>query len=233
MIAVDSLQPSVYETLTGAHPGMLPRVLKNLEAVRRIYADTTEVLGDVHVLRLAINMTICSLNVTEIADIKALAGSDIYFICNPLARQGNAVGNWGSLVRTQDEPEHFAVLAARNSESGGPLTLNAEGLCGYSISGIGVGPYGHYMTCAYTSRTNGLLGTIWERTLKHAFEFKVQSEGDHYRADGTVPCLVRAKSFDRYLATLSSHGQDSRTIVEPTATTAISPATQLITIQAN
>lgn len=218
VIAVDSLNPSVYGTLTGTPSGMLPRVLKNLDSVRRVYAGTAEALGDVHVLRLAINMTICSLNITEIANLKALAGNDFYFICNPLAHQGNAIGNWARLVSDGGQPPKFGVLAAQNSESGGPLTLNSEGLCGYSIGGIGVGPYGDYMTCAYTTRSNGLLGTIRDQSLKEAFEYKVHRETDHYKQNGTSPCLVRASSFDGYLSELNDelNGPIEKQLIEKT-----------------
>jgi len=204
VIALDSLRPDVYRFLTGTRGDMLSLVLRNLANLRRIYADTVEERDGLRIVRLALNMTVCSRNKGEIEEIKAFAGDDMYFVCNPLARHGNAVGNWAALIDSEEDFAEHQRLVQHYSESGGPLTLDRMGVCGYSINGIGIGPFGHYMTCAYTSKTNGLLGTIRDRSLREAYEFKNAVERQHYAHYGRVPCLVRAASFESFLTTLAS-----------------------------
>jgi len=202
VIALDSLKPGVYQYLSGTKPDMLSVVLKNVENLRKVYAKSIKEADGLQVLRLALNMTVCSKNKEEIEEIKAFAAEDMYFICNPMARHGNAVGNWLSLIDNEKEYVEHQRLASKNSQSGGPLTLNNIGVCGYSLNGIGIGPYGHYMTCAYTYKTNGLLGTIRDHSLKDAYEFKTRVERQSYAIHGRVPCLVRATWFDSFLKTL-------------------------------
>ncbi|MCX6580142.1 MAG: radical SAM protein [Candidatus Aminicenantes bacterium] len=202
VIALDSLNPQVYNMLTNNKGDALSQVLKNLENIRRVYTDTVEYKNDLKIVRLALNMTVCSRNMSEIEDIKKIAGDDIYFVCNPLARSGNAVANWKKLVESEADFEDFQKLARKYSESGGPLTLNSSGFCGYSLNGIGIGPFGHYMTCAYTTETNGLLGTIRDRNLQDAYKLKTNHERKHYELHGQIPCLVRDLSFKDFLNSL-------------------------------
>jgi MoaA/NifB/PqqE/SkfB family radical SAM enzyme len=207
VIAIDSLKPSVYSTVTGTGPNMLEVVLRNLGRLREIFSSTVEELEGQRLVRLALNMTVSSINWDEIEEIKAFAGDDFYFVCNPLARQGNAVGHWPVLMTGDSrELELVQELVQKYSESGGPLTFDGRGLCGYSVNGIGIGPYGHYMTCAYTTRTNGLLGTIRERSLGAAYAIKNAKELSHYQVFGQMPCLVRSASFESFADGLSEHG---------------------------
>ena len=204
VIALDSLKPDIHRLLSGSRVDMLPLVLNNLADLRQLYANTVEEIDGTRILRLALNMTLCSRNQQEIEAIKAYASDDMYFVCNPLARQGNAEGNWSGLIDSEEDFIEQQRLVREFSESGGPLTLDKIGLCGYSMNGIGIGPYGHYMTCAYTSKTNGLLGTIRDRTLHDAYAFKTAFEREHYSSFGNAPCLVRADSFNEFLISLES-----------------------------
>jgi len=204
VIALDSLVPALHKCLMGTKTELLPLVLKNLTNLRRLYAGTIEDKEGLQILRLALNMTMNSPNKGEVEAIKAYAGTDMYFICNPLNRIGNAEGNWSKLIESEQDFALQQELARKHSESGGPLTLDKIGVCGYSINGIGIGAYGHYMTCAYTMRSNGLLGTIRDRSLKEVYELKSRLEREHYAKNGIVPCLVRASSFHVFLETLSA-----------------------------
>jgi len=204
VFALDSLKPDVYRLLMGTKGDALPLVLRNLTNLRRVYAGSVEERDGLRVVRLALNMIVNSRNKGEITAIKAFAGDDMYFVCNRLARHGNAEGNWKALIDSEQDFAEQPSLVREFSESGGPLTLDRAGLCGYSINGIGIGPYGHYMTCAYTWKTNGLLGTICDRALREAYEFKTAIEREHYAKHGRVPCLVRAASFDSFLGTLAA-----------------------------
>lgn len=227
VIALDSLDPEVYGLLMGIKRDGLSLVLRNLGNLRRLYTETAEERDGLRILRLALNMTVCSRNKTEAAQIKAFAGEDMYFVCNPLAREGNAEGNWSALIDNEQDFAEQQRIAREFSESGGPLTLGRGGMCGYSINGIGIGPYGDYMTCAYTWKTNGLLGTIRERSLREAYEFKNAVERDHYARTGAAPCLVRAATFDFFLANLAVAQRKERTrfVVAPwTAETDCAPA---------
>lgn len=212
VIALDSLKPDVYRLVTGTKGDVLALVIRNLENLRRVYADTIEEREGLRILRLALNMTICSRNKGEIADVKAFAGDDMYFVCNPLARQGNAEGYWRVLIDSEDDFAEQQRLVRAYSESGGPLTLDRVGLCGYSVNGIGIGPYGDYMTCAYTWKTNGLLGNVRNRSLQEAYEFKRAVERTHYAQNGAAPCLIRASSFDAYLGRLKASGRSEETV---------------------
>jgi MoaA/NifB/PqqE/SkfB family radical SAM enzyme len=202
VIALDSLRADVYERLTVCRPGMFVQVLRNLDNLRRIYADTVKQQGGLRIVRLALNMTVCSRNKDEVEAIKEYTGEDMYFVCNPLARWGNAAGNWNLLVDSDEDFAEHEEKIRRYSESGGPLMLDRAGVCGYSINGIGIGPFGHYMTCAYTVQTNGLLGTIHDKSLKEAYEYKAAVEREYYKKHERVPCLVRAEFFRSFVETL-------------------------------
>jgi hypothetical protein len=203
VLALDSLKSDVYRLLMGTKGDALPLVLRNLQNLRRAYADTIEERDGLRIVRLALNMTVTSRNKAEMADLKAFAGDDMYFVCNPLARHGNAEGNWKAMIDSEEDFAEQQRLVREFSESGGPLTLDRAGLCGYSINGIGIGPYGHYMTCDYTWKTNGLLGTIRDRSLRETYECKNRVEREHYTQQGQVPCLVRAGSFETFLDRLA------------------------------
>jgi MoaA/NifB/PqqE/SkfB family radical SAM enzyme len=203
VVALDSLEPEVHRLLAGKRKQVLPTVLHNLEHLRWIYADAVEEHDELRVLRLALNMTVCSRNQNEVEAIKAFAGDDMYFVCNPLAPWGNAAGNWSGLIDSEADYVEQQRLVRLHSESGGPLMLDRAGCCGYSANGICVGPQGQYMTCAYTKATDGLLGTVRDRFLYQAFALKYRLELEHYRKHGPVPCLVRDKSFPMFLQSLS------------------------------
>ena len=202
VLSLDSLQNKRYDYLTGTK-NQLQQVLANIQILREIYRGRIETLDDLTVLSTAINTTVSSVNNDEVHAIKEFCAEDIYFICNPLARLGNAVDNWEGLVNPMSKIEDYAPLIRSMSESGGPLTLDSAGLCGYSSNGVAIGPYGHYMTCAYTQLTNDLLGNIKETPLKKAFEYKNAREQEHYKKHGTAPCLVRMPSFQEYLQNLA------------------------------
>ena len=201
VIALDSLDDKTYDFLTGTK-NMLPLVLKNISQLRKLYRKAVEYKEDMKIVRLAVNATITSQNKHEISKIKEYCEDDIYFVCNPLARHGNAVGNWNQLIESEEDFELQRQMIPNLSESGGPLTLDKVGLCGYSVNGIGIGSYGDFMTCAYTSKTNGLLGNIRDISIADAYHRKFSFESEHYKNIGHLPCLVRDKSFDQYIETL-------------------------------
>ena len=60
------------------------------------------------------------------------------------------------------------------------------------------------MTCAYTSKTSGLLGNIKYMTLEEAFIRKYRLEGEFYTKFGNSPCLIRNNYFKIYLDTLEN-----------------------------
>jgi len=203
VVSLDSLNPATYDYLTRTS-GMLPDVLGNLENLRDAYRGTKETCGDMEVLRLAVNTTINSHNLNEAQKIKERFRDDFYFICNPLAKSGNAKRRWNELVSDKKDYQKQQELARDLSESGGPLTLGADGLCGYSRWGISVSTSGYYMTCAYTSKTNGLLGHVASENLGEAFERKHGFEGQHYERYGNAPCLMRMPSFGEYVWALKN-----------------------------
>jgi MoaA/NifB/PqqE/SkfB family radical SAM enzyme len=202
VIALDSLRPDIHQILAGTKYPTLPRVLNNLSRLRKIYADTVEEYGDLRVVRLAINMTLCGRNRNEIQAIKSLADNDMYFVCNPMASWGNSGDNWLNLMGPDADPSEYQRLISEYSESGGPLTLDSMGVCGYSHNGIAVSPSGQFMPCAYTNETDGLLGTIHNRSLSEAFTLKQQVERAHYQKYGPSPCLVRSEAFCEFVQAL-------------------------------
>jgi MoaA/NifB/PqqE/SkfB family radical SAM enzyme len=203
VISFDSFSPQLYLELTGnTDKNIFDRVIKNINLAREIYAKQIESKDDYKILRLAINATVSSLNKNEIANIKEFCADDIYFICNPLAKLGNAIGNWNEMLRSEEDYKEIKDIIKKLSETTGPLTLGSNGLCGYSINGISVSPSGNYMTCAYTSLTDGLLGNFADKSLREAYDYKQKQEQAFYNAYGHCPCLVRAPEFDRYLGKL-------------------------------
>lgn len=204
VISVDSLRAHVYEALTNTH-GMLPKVMENIGYARRLFSDSVESAGSTKIVRLAIVTTITSLNETEVEEIKKFCGGDIYFISNPLAREGNAIANWDMLVSDEEGRSRHANLARRLSESGGPLTFGKRNICEYSGSGLAIGPSGHYMTCAYTPKTDGLLGNVNDTSLADAFGFKNRIEMEFYEKYGPRPCLVRDPHFPEYIRNLAAN----------------------------
>jgi len=199
VIAFDSLDELKYNQLTRTK-NQFKKVLQNVNRVidwfERPYFES-----GLEVYSVAINTTVSSINAGEVEQIKAYWGDKVYFICNPLARLGNARTHWTDLeVDEKQEDNH--ELIERLSESGGPLTLGIDGLCGYSAYGVAVSPSGDYITCAYTNQTNGLLGNISGMSLRDAFENKHQLEMEYYGRFGVQPCLVRSDSFLKYIEEL-------------------------------
>lgn len=206
VIAFDSLKPDEYDRLTGTK-GQYERAVRNIKGVIAAYKDAVYVQDNLRVLSVAINTTVTSGNEDEIEHIKKFWGDDVYFICNPLARFGNAVVNWKRLIKDDESIQGQKRLIEQLSESGGPLTLGSDGLCGYSEWGISIGPSGDYMTCAYTRETNGLLGNVKTLSLKNAFDHKHARESEHYKTQGKMPCLIRDPSFTSYVAHLKSENK--------------------------
>jgi len=201
IISLDSLEPQKYDLLTGTK-NQLEQVLTNINWIREIYKDAIIKKDDLTIISFAINTTVSRINQNEIANIKELCKDDIYFICNPLAKLGSAAQTWETLMKNETDSDKYTHLAEQMSEAGGPLTLGTNGLCNYSSNGIAVSPYGHYMTCAYTSLTNDLLGTVKNKSLKEAYLYKHKMEKTNYATNGPAKCLVRANSFQKYLSLL-------------------------------
>ncbi len=200
VFALDSIVPSKYDSLT-CTKGLLPKVLQNIKNAIKVYGEPL-FLQDLKVYNVAVNVTVSNANEGEVKKIKDLWQEKVYFICNPLAKLGNADTYWQTFGNDETSMKRQAKLIEELSETGGPLTLGSDGLCGYSRWGISVSPTGDYMTCAYTNLTNGLLGNARSLNLKEAFTKKQAIESTHYAQHGNSPCLVRAKSFSEYLKVL-------------------------------
>ena len=104
---------------------------------------------ELEIYSIAINTTVSNMNEDEVEHIKELFGERVYFICNPLAKLGNASTYWKMFGNDEVSVTRHQEMIQRLSETGGPLTLGSDGLCGYSAWGISVSPSGEYMTCAY------------------------------------------------------------------------------------
>jgi len=205
VISIDTLCSELYLELTGnKDKNIFQQVLKNINQAREIYSRFIETKDGYQIVRLAFVTTVSSLNKDEIEKIKAFCGDDIYFICNPLAKLGNAISNWDEMMRSDDDDKEIEKIIKQMSETTGPLTLGSNGLCGYSINGISVSPAGNYMTCAYTSLTDGLFGSVVNKSLREAFNYKQKQEQFFYNTNGTCPCLVRSPGFNKYLECLKN-----------------------------
>ena len=139
------------------------------------------------------------LNATESEQIKKYFNDKVYFIANPLANLGNAKSHWEKINSNNN---NYSDLIKKVSESGGPLTLGTDGLCGYSAYGLAVSPNGDIMTCAYTDQTNGLLGNINYISLEDAFTNKHNIEMSHYKKFGNSSCLIRSNNFNKYIQSI-------------------------------
>jgi len=201
IFSFDTLDEEKYDKLSGTK-GNLKKVVANIQNAIKEYAELTVEEKGMKVYNLAVNTTVSHLNENEVEKIKSFFGKGIYFVCNPIVRLGNAEGNWGEFEPSDDSILRQKKLIQKLSDTGGPLTLGADGFCGYSRWGIGISPSGEYMTCAYTTATNKFLGNIRTKTLKEAFEFKHKIEGRHYAKFGVAPCLVRMTSFAKYVEEL-------------------------------
>lgn len=203
VISLDSLNTDRYNLLTGTK-NQLKYALRNIQTLRELYKDTIITKEGIIILSIALNTTVSGINHDELPDIRRFCSDDIYFICNPLAPLGNAIVNWDVLMH-RESINNYSELIKIMSESGGPLTLGSNGLCGYSEWGIAVNPSGEFMACPYTTQTNGLLGNIKTTSLEKAFKSKHELESKHFQRYGASPCLVRADSFDIYLDELKRH----------------------------
>jgi hypothetical protein len=61
------------------------------------------------------------------------------------------------------------------------------------------------MTCGYTTKTNGLLGNIYDTSLADAYKRKYTFESVHYKKFGNHPCLIRNIHFDEYLEEINTN----------------------------
>lgn len=194
----DSLIEESYNSLTGTK-GNLSKVMKNHKLINKIYGKP-KIKDNLQIHNIAIITTLSEINKNEISKLKNYAKNlGFYFVCNSLAKTDT--NNFELLNKNFNKEEHEQIIN-KFSESGGPLTL-FEGYCGYSKYGIAISPSGDYMTCAYTDKTNGLLGNIKNASLKEAFERKHKIEQEHYKEFGKMPCLIRNKNFKKYIKTLN------------------------------
>jgi MoaA/NifB/PqqE/SkfB family radical SAM enzyme len=200
VFAFDTLDSSVFSMKTRDNT-MFAKTIINITKTIESLKENISYEGGMKIFGVAINMTINDLNMHDISKIKSLWNNDAYFICNPLAKLGNAIANWAILKGAgKYSDEEVAGAIERYSESGGPLTLGTDGFCGYSRWGIAVSPEGNFMTCAYTNKTDGLLGHVRTMSLKDAFNRKFVKEDEHYKTYGMSPCLVRHPNFDEYIS---------------------------------
>ena len=196
IFSFDSLKEGVF-SMKSFEKGIFPKTIINITRAIDSLKELTYVKGNLEILSVAINSTISELNINEVKTLKSL-WEDAYYICNPIAKSGNDVNNW-DFFRGALKDEVIHQVIEENSETGGPLTLTKKGLCGYSIYGISVSPEGNYMTCAYTNKTDNLLGSIREIKLKEAWENKHRIESSYYKNFGNTPCLIRSNFFQEYL----------------------------------
>ncbi len=200
VFALDSIVPSKYDSLTQTK-GLLPKVLQNIKNAIEVYGEPL-LQQNLKVYNIAINVTVSNANGGEVKNIKDLWQEKVYFICNPIAKLGNAFTHWQTFGNDETSTKRHAKLIEELSETGGPLTLGKDGLCGYSRWGISISPIGDYMTCAYTNLTNGLLGNARGLSLKEAFSKKHKLETTFYKQYENSLCLVRAEKFFGYLKML-------------------------------
>jgi MoaA/NifB/PqqE/SkfB family radical SAM enzyme len=200
IFALDSIKENVF-SMKSFEKGIFPKTIINMTRTIDSFKKIAYREDNLEVLSVAVNSTVNDLNLNEIKTLKSFWKEDAYYICNPVAKFGNAINNWG-VLRGELKDEIIYAVAKENSETGGPLTLDKEGLCGYSAYGISISPGGDYMTCAYTNQTDGFFGNVGEIKLKEAWENKHEKEFLHYKKFGNVPCLIRDDSFEKYLEQL-------------------------------
>ena len=203
-ISFDSLDPHRFWMMTKPKSKISPidyhkKILGNIENCIDVYKNTITNERGVKMVNTAIITTLCKTNEDEIEEIKSYFGDDTYFVCNPLAYEGGAIKNWPILMGNlrPNSDSHMQIIK-KCSESGGPLTL-FNGTCGYSNHGLAIYPDGTYATCAYTSKTNGLLGKVGCLGLKEAWENKHKNESSYYKEFGNVSCLIRDEKFGQYV----------------------------------
>jgi len=204
VISLDSLNAERYMWLTRPKLDItFKKVMSNIDRAVDVFDKLRYRTGELDALRVAVVTTVSRVNEDEIEQIKKYFGERAYFICNPLAELGNATSHWAEFRIDEKAKVRHQRLIGRLSETGGPLTLQKNGCCGY-LQGLGISPDGYYMTCAYTRKTNGLLVNVRNVTLREAFEHKQRIEVAHYKKYGIAPCLVRAASFQHYIDTLTA-----------------------------
>ena len=147
VFSLDSLIPTKYDMLTQTK-GMFPNAMRNIQSAVEMYGGPL-LQQELEIYSIAINTTVSNMNEDEVEHIKELFGERVYFICNPLAKLGNASTYWKMFGNDEVSVTRHQEMIQRLSETGGPLTLGSDGLCGYSAWGISVSPSGEYMTCAY------------------------------------------------------------------------------------
>ena len=208
IFSFDSIKENVF-SMKSFERGIFPKTIINITRTIDSFKEIAYKEDNLEVLSVAINSTISDLNFDEVKTIKSLWGDDTYYICNPIAKFGDAVHNW-NLFRNSLSDKIISKLIKKNSETGGPLTLNEEGLCGYAAYGISISPEGNYMTCAYTNKTDSFLGNIYDTKLKEAWEDKHKKESLYYKKFGNAPCLIRDDSFEEYLKILKTKSENKK-----------------------
>lgn len=198
IFSFDTLQENLF-SMKSLERNIFPKTIINITRAVDSFKELIHEENGLEVLSVGVNSTVNDLNLGEIPILKSLWGEDAYYICNPIAKLGNAINNWSILKRENIEDNLIMEIIKENSETGGPLTLTETGLCGYSKNGISISPNGDYMTCAYTNLTDGFFGNIKEIKLKKAWDRKYKKELDYYKKYGGAPCLIRSKYFNEYL----------------------------------
>jgi MoaA/NifB/PqqE/SkfB family radical SAM enzyme len=156
IVSLDSLVPEMYHYLTGT--GNLPRVMANIELLRKIYAQHAGTLNEHQLVRLGVNVTTSTQNISELASIRAFCGLDMQFVVNPPMQRGRLRGGQAWTRMIADNYGLLKTAAEAHSETGGHSSLTTDGVCGYFHRGVSVDVDGAFLSCGYAGETGGLLG---------------------------------------------------------------------------
>ncbi len=194
IVSCDSLRKAVYERLVGVR-GVFMKAMRHMEKCRELFAETIETDGDLRIVRMAINTTVCRQNVDELPRIREFCGDDILFFCNCIARSGAAEQYWNELCGTDEELLELENVSRRESETGGCSSMTVDSCCGYLRHGIGIGSDGSLLPCAYTQTLAGAFGNIVDFSLEEAVAEVKTRLASFYGQHGREACIVRHQHY--------------------------------------
>lgn len=190
IINMDSFEEEKYDQYVNKK-GAYKNFIKNIKAIRKIYAKNIYSYHKSTVIFLAINLVLNNKNYGQIEKIKKFCGDDIVFVVNKPIDIGSASKNKKNYNKVKN-----IIINKNLSYPLGTLAENRE--CSYMKNGVSIGSDGKILTCAYALETQNLYGDISDN-IKVIRKEVLKSIDNFYKKYGASRCILRHPKYHEFI----------------------------------
>jgi len=183
IVSLDSLDEDTYNLLTQTRE-QLPKVLENLNQLRRHYAPSLRRVEDKIITRLALTSLISLQNRGQLRELSDFCGEDMLYLCNTPLYEGTARDNWEVLTGISPTTEHTNIHNSKFKElkekyTQGPLQILRRNMGGCALlqNGIELTSDGRVLLCAGArsiqlgDTRSESLSEIWKKKKKFLSQY--------------------------------------------------------------